>query len=148
MLWPMPIQSMLVYHGQESGSCFRCGQNLLVALLNEANVKKMAVAERQQMGALLIGVERVTYLISRCRIYENLYLYSKQSGQAVAHLEPAETSAEPAVANLKSALVALYAAMLRFLAMAIRLYEKSPGKRAIHGILNPDKVVSFVQECQ
>jgi ankyrin repeat domain-containing protein 50 len=108
----------------------------------------MAVAESQQMGALLIGVERVTYLISRCRIYEILYLYSKQSGQAVAHLELAETSVELAVANLKSALVVLYAAMLRFLAMAIRLCEKSPGKRAIHGILNPDQVVSFVQECQ
>ena len=125
-------------------------------------LKKMTVAESQQMGALLIGVEKVTYLINRCKIYEILYLRDKRSGQAVADLEPAETNPEPAmrnpesavvnlepaVANLESALVTLYAAMLRFLSTANQLYGKNVAARAIHGILNPDKVASFVGECQ
>ena len=37
-------------------------------------VKQMPVAESQQMGALLIGVEKMTPLIGRCQIYEALYL--------------------------------------------------------------------------
>ena len=125
-------------------------------------LKQMTVAESQQMGALLIGVEKVTYLINRCKIYEILYLRDKRSGQAVADLEPAETNPEPAmenpesamvnlepaVANLESAIVTLYAAMLRFLSTANQLYDKNVAARAIHGILNPDKVVSFVDECQ
>jgi hypothetical protein len=45
-------------------------------------LKKMAVAESQQMGALLIGVEKVTYLTNRCKVYETIYLHDKQSGQA------------------------------------------------------------------
>jgi hypothetical protein len=52
------------------------------------------------------------------------------------------------VANLESALVTLYAAMLRFLSTANQLYDKNVAARAIHGILNPDKVVSFVDECR
>jgi ankyrin repeat domain-containing protein 50 len=108
----------------------------------------MAVAESQQMGALLIGVEKVTYLASRCKIYEILYLYNKQSGQAATNLKPAVTNPERAVANLESALVTLYAAVLRFLATTNRLYDKSFGTRAIHSILSPDQVVKFVDECQ
>jgi hypothetical protein len=124
--------------------------------------KKMTVAESQQMGALLIGVEKVTYLINRCKIYEILYLRDKRPWEAVADLEPAETNPdlamknpdpamktpESAVANLESALVMLYAAMLRFLSTANQLYDKNVAARAIHGILNPDKVVSFVDECR
>jgi hypothetical protein len=94
----------------------------------------MAVAESQQMGTLLIGVEKVTYLTNRCRIYEILYLHDGQS--------------EEAVANLESALIALYATMLRFLAHMIRLYEKGFGNRALSGVLNPDKLTSFVDECR
>jgi hypothetical protein len=114
-----------------------------VALLTEMRLtlKKMTVAESQQMGALLIGVEKVTYLINRCKIYEILCLRDNQFGQTVADLEPA-------VANLESALVTLYATILRFLSMANQLYDKSFGTRAIHGILNPDEVVNFVDECR
>lgn len=92
----------------------------------------MAAAESQQMGALLIGVERVVCLINRCKIYEILYIHDKQPGKAQE--------------NLESALVALYAAMLRFLADANRLYTRS-GVRVFYGILNPDQVVGFIKEC-
>src|SRR5439155_20645018 len=94
-------------------------------------LKKMAVVESQQMGALLIGVEKVTYLINRCKIYEILYLRGEQPGQAVMDMEPPMKNPESAAANLESALVTLYAAMLRFLSTANRLYDKSFGSRII-----------------
>jgi len=116
-------------------------ESIVLLIEMKLTFKKMAVAESQQMGALLIGVEKVTYLTSRCKIYEILYLHNKQSGQAATNLKPAVT-------NLESALVTLYAAVLRFLATTNRLYDKSFGTRAIHSILNPDEVVKFVDECQ
>jgi ankyrin repeat domain-containing protein 50 len=118
-------------------------------------LKKIAVAESQQMGALLIGVEKATYLTNRCKIYEILYLHGKRSGQVVTGLGPAETNPEPAMKNLESAvthlesaLVTMYAAILRFLSTASRIYDKSFGARAIHSILNPEEVVNFVDECR
>ena len=66
------------------------------------------------MAALLIGGEKVTQLINRCTIYELLYLRPK----------PFE-SVTPATANLKTALVALYSAILRFLARSKQLYDRS-----------------------
>src|SRR5437764_2310934 len=94
----------------------------------------MVTAESQQMGALLVGIEKVTYLTNRCKIYEMLYLQGKQYG--------------PAAENLQSALVALYAAMLRFLAHTSQLYERGFSSRALRGALSPDKVFRFVDECQ
>lgn len=84
------------------------------------------------MGALLIGLERVAYIINRSKIYELLYL---QRISEQAHL------------NLESALAALYAHILKFLATANKLYSKNIGSRIAHGILNPDEVVNFVEKC-
>ncbi|KAI9781927.1 MAG: hypothetical protein M1816_002150 [Peltula sp. TS41687] len=92
------------------------------------------VADSQQMGDLLVGTEKVTYLICRCKIYETLYVYSANTGQALANLQPA--------------LVALYATILRFLALANRLYDKNTIPRAIHAVLNSDEVHKFIQSCQ
>jgi hypothetical protein len=119
-----------------------------LASRNETDVEKVAVAESQQMGALLTGIEKVTYLLNRSKIYEILYLDDGQSGRAATDLELVMENSELAVANLKSALVTLYAAILRFLSTASRLYDKSFGARALYGILNPDKVVNFVDEFQ
>jgi hypothetical protein len=105
----------------------------------ELTFEEMAVSESQQMGALLIGVEKVTYLISRCKIYEFLYLHDKQSRPVVVENLELE--------NLKLGLIELYAVILQFLAKANRLY-KSFGARALHGILNPDEVVGFTNKCE
>ena len=72
----------------------------------------MTVGESQLMAALLIGGEKITQLINRCRIYELLYL----------RYEPTKT---PFTANLIAALVALYIVVLRFLADAKKLYDQS-----------------------
>lgn len=99
------------------------------------------VAESQQMGDLLVGTEKVTYLVSRCKIYETLYNPGANSGQALAN--PGQ-----ALANLRAALVELYATILRFLASANRQYNKNTASRAIYAVLNPDAVRQFIQSCQ
>jgi hypothetical protein len=100
------------------------------------------------MGTLLVGVEKVTYLIDRCKIYEILYLYDMQTGQAMEDSKSALMQADQAMANLESALVALYAAMLSFLALANRLYDKNITTRTIHALLNPNEVADFISKCQ
>jgi hypothetical protein len=104
----------------------------------------MAVAESQQMGALLIGAEKVTYLINRCKIYEILYLHDKQPRPVVLDNLVSE---KLALDNLKVALVELYAVILQFLAKANRLYE-SFSTRVLHGIMDTDEVVGFSNKCE
>lgn len=103
-------------------------------MINELTLPQSAVANSQQMGDLLIGTEKATYLISRCKIYERLYIHGASPGEVLN--------------NLQSALVALYAEILRFLATANRLYNKNTASRALHASLSPDEVRNFVQNCQ
>ena len=93
------------------------------------------------MGALLTGVERVTYLINRCKIYELLYLREKVSA-------PKDSPQSLAIANLEDTLIALYAAILTFLSKAGSLYDQKFFASTVHGILNPKEVVNFLKECQ
>lgn len=102
-------------------------------------IKQMTVAESQQMGALLTGVEKVTSLIARCQIYEALYLEKEQSEQE---------EWRPVVSNLNSALVTLYATVLSFLASAIRAYNQGIISRTLCTILNPVEVIGFIDKCQ
>ena len=105
--------------------------------------KQMTVAESQQMGALLTGVEKITNLISRCQIYEAFYL-SRECTKAGEWTQERKQS----VTNLTSALVALYATMLSFLGDAIRTYNQGAIIRTLCAILNPAKVIGFVDNCQ
>ena len=90
------------------------------------------------MGALLTGVEKITSLIGRCQIYEALYLK-----RDLGHKNWKE-----AVLNLSSALVTLYAIMLSFLGSAMRAYNQSIISRTLDAILNPSKVIGFLEKCQ
>jgi hypothetical protein len=94
-------------------------------------LEEMAVAESQEIGALLISIERVAHLISLCTIYEILYLYGKESRKATKELE--------------SALVALYTVILRFLAEATQFY-KNHHTGVLQGTF-PNLVDSFVNKC-
>jgi hypothetical protein len=91
----------------------------------------MTVAENEAMGILLTGVERMTDIIGRCRIYEHLFLDKEPS------LE---------VENLQVALIKLYALILRFLANASRSYDASTSSRAVDAILNPNKFIDFLKD--
>lgn len=99
---------------------------------------QITVAESQQMGALLIGIEKIAPIISRCQIYETLYLNGMQSEQE---------EWKAATASLTLALVGLYATMLRFLARAIRTYNQGTTSRALHATLSPAEV-GFLDKIQ
>jgi hypothetical protein len=89
------------------------------------------------MGALLIGLEKVASIVNRCKVYESLSLLNIQAGQTGQAME-----------NLKSKLLLLYAAMLRFLSCAVRLYQKGTVSRVISAVLQPERVSGFVKEFQ
>lgn len=86
------------------------------------------------MGALLLSVEKVTCLANRCRIYETLY-------------RPGTTPRQ-ALQNLQAALVVLYAATLRLIALAHRLFAKNTATRAIQALINPGEVSDFLAKFQ
>ncbi|KAK5636393.1 hypothetical protein RRF57_012105 [Xylaria bambusicola] len=68
-----------------------------------------AVGELEQMGALLVSIEKVTYLIRRCTVYEVLY--------------GSETTPGEALQDFHRELIKLYAAILRLIALANRLRD-------------------------
>lgn len=90
------------------------------------------MAESEQMTGLLIGLEKAACLISRCKIYEILYLRQNPPSQGAP--------------NLELALIELYTIVLRFLAKANQLYD-SFIKRQVYGVLNPNEVNKIVDEC-
>lgn len=95
------------------------------------------------MGALLTGVEKITNLIGRCRIYEALYLKRERTKDGEWTQEWKQ-----ALENLTLALVTLYTTMLNFLGGAIRAYDQRAIVRTLRAILNPAEVIEFVNNCQ
>jgi hypothetical protein len=86
------------------------------------------------MGHLVIATEKLSSLVSRGAIYETLYRLG--------------TIPENAIANLHHALIGLYAAMLRMMALCHRLFVKNTANRAVHAILNPSDVSALLEECK
>jgi hypothetical protein len=95
---------------------------------------KIGTAGYQQMAALLLGLQQVTCLINRCKIYEVLFLYPSQHQQALE--------------NLQSALIELYVAILQFLTKAHLLYEQNNLKRIAFAFLSPDDVGDFQKKSE
>ena len=69
----------------------------------------MVANDHEQMGAVLIGLEKSSYLINRCAAYERLYLNTQY-----------ETTQ-----NLEDALTELYLAILKFLVEARKMCSKN-----------------------
>jgi ankyrin repeat domain-containing protein 50 len=86
------------------------------------------------MGALLVSIEKVTYLINRCAIYESLY-------------NPGAIS-EKVLHNFHRALVKLCAVILRSMALALRLFDKNTAVRTMHALVNPSGVSDLLVKCQ
>ena len=63
------------------------------------------------MGSLLVGLDKVLYLVDRCKVYELLYLHDPKM--------------EHAYHSLEAAVIELYVLILQFLLTAIRVYERS-----------------------
>ncbi len=85
------------------------------------------------MGALLVGLERVSHLVSRCNVYEALYRTSMQG--------------EAPLSDLERSLVGLYTVILQFLATATSLFAKRGPLRAVHAVFNSDEVEKFIELC-
>ncbi len=92
------------------------------------------MAEQNQTGALLVGLEKVSHLVSRCKVYEALYRTSMQG--------------EAALSDLERSLVGLYTVILQFLATAIELFAQRGSLRMIHAVFKPDEVLKFIEDCE
>ena len=82
------------------------------------------------MEILLAEMEKVTQIVSRCKLYEILYLDSVQ-------IRGAEDTVRPAFVNLEAALVKLYTAILEVFACACNTLGKSGIHRGLSLTLNP-----------
>ena len=79
------------------------------------------------MEILLVEMEKVTQIVSRCKLYEILYLDNVRA-------EETEDAVRSAFANLEAALVKLYTAILEVFANAFNTF----GKGGIKGGLGSD----------
>ena len=93
------------------------------------------------MEFLLTGVERLTNIISRGRIYEILYLDDIQYKETDAPMKPA-------FQHLSGALISLYTVLLQFLAKACRAFNKSGIRRAGIATFNPGMFQNLVEQFQ
>ncbi|KAF2452874.1 hypothetical protein BDY21DRAFT_150017 [Lineolata rhizophorae] len=93
-----------------------------------------AVGERDQMRGLLVGVERIVHVTSRCAVYEELYCVTPTPGGSLD--------------NLQMALVKLYAVILQFLAQAHYMFGRHALQRAVHSVFRPGDIAGFLENCR
>lgn len=92
-----------------------------------------AVVGHEQMGALLVSAEKITCVTNRCTTYEML-------------LRPDIIPTE-VLDNFQTALVELYASILRLMAFTLRLFAKSTANRLISGIINLNELSNLIDKC-
>jgi hypothetical protein len=85
-------------------------------------------ADIKQMNALMDGMEIALSVASRLRVY---FAYFQQL--------PADDTTD----NLRSALVELYALLLRFFAQAIRIYSSSTASRTVQALWQDSEITLF-----
>ncbi|KAI9888211.1 MAG: hypothetical protein M1814_001089 [Vezdaea aestivalis] len=90
-----------------------------------------AMAESNQMAALLIGCEIALYMASRLQVYVEFW-----------QKLPVETSQR----NLEASLANMYAFVLKFLARALLVYDTSTIKRTLSAMWQIDEVTKFENE--
>lgn len=89
---------------------------------------KITTADVEQTGQILIGIEQVTCLISRCRIYEMLYI------------KPDSSTSMDAIDELRKSVVQLYKGTLSFMIFYIQRLEKNTAMKALGATFNPGKL--------
>ncbi|KAL1957574.1 hypothetical protein VTO42DRAFT_5685 [Malbranchea cinnamomea] len=94
---------------------------------------ELATADSEQMASLLLGLDKILYVIDRCKVYEQLF--------------PDDPSLDQAGKNFTAAMVKLYTCILQFLVKAIRLYEKNTASRFVKAFWDLDEITSFETEC-
>lgn len=81
-------------------------------------------------------MERMVYLIGRCRIYEQLYLSEKKATPDLVEQQ------------LEAALTKLYTVILRFLCTALSFYGKTAFSRTYDAILNQGELQGFFTDLE
>lgn len=89
------------------------------------------MSDSHQMAALLIGMDLVLSLISRLEVYLRYY---------------GRIPATQAMANFEKAIVKTYAHVLRFLALAIQLYQRGTRGRMLGALWSTSALESFASE--
>ena len=64
-------------------------------------------------------MERITFLVGRCTIYEKLYLTEHEGVKGLKASDPAKTATE----ELRKALIILYTTILRALGLCIKVFN-------------------------
>ncbi|KAJ9218119.1 hypothetical protein DTO166G4_510 [Paecilomyces variotii] len=97
-----------------------------------AGVRMLLIAvtsESHMMGTLLVGLDKVLYLIDRCKVYELLY--------------PHNSLIEDSYRNFESALVGLYVVILDFLAVAVQTSKNNAIKRTLTAFWSLDCINKY-----
>lgn len=95
-------------------------------------VVEMIESNQKQIEQLSDGLGRITFLLERCSLYEGILM------------EPGPTAPRK---NLRFSLVKCYAAVLNFMAIAIKTYEQGAFRRAI-AIWQTEDVKRIQTKCQ
>ena len=97
---------------------------------------QVSISSHEQLGALLVGLERATYALNRVRIHVDLYLDM-----------PVNFGNTSVKTNLEDALVNIFARIMKFLAEASSLVSKKSASRMLAAIWSPDDILSFEKDC-
>ncbi|CAJ0545119.1 Ff.00g085920.m01.CDS01 [Fusarium sp. VM40] len=100
-------------------------------------VLSVLTADQEQMGLILIGLEQVVRIITRCRIYQMLYL-----GDAA----PVANELGQARTQLFSVMARLYAKVFSFLAYYLRLLDLNTAIRTMKAFSQQGKVSEMLTE--
>lgn len=87
----------------------------------------------EQIRLLLSGLEKVSFLSLRGRIYEQLYNSNSNNLDAGV------------LSSLETALISLYKEILAFLSLALKRLGKSRPRRAMGALFNPEEVTERLQ---
>ena len=92
---------------------------------------QVVTLDHTQMGLILIGLEQVTSLITRCTAYQMLYLDG---------IAPKTNSHANAMNDLCTSITKLYAKTFSFLAYFIRRMDKNFAVKTLQTIVRPNEV--------
>ncbi|KAF8247054.1 hypothetical protein K440DRAFT_661671 [Wilcoxina mikolae CBS 423.85] len=90
----------------------------------------VVLSDTQNTGAVLIGIEKITHLMPRCAIYENLYIRVNPQPHNVKAIE--------------RALIELYASILVFLVWSRRHFDQNLAFRTVRGIFATETAQSLL----
>jgi Cdc6-like AAA superfamily ATPase len=91
---------------------------------------KVALSDAQNTGAVFVGIEKITHLLPRCAIYENLYI----------GVNPQPRNAKA----IERTLIELYTSILVFLVWARRHFDQNLALRTARGIFATETAQSLL----